>query len=88
MCIRDSREGRRVVGNHRRQLDRSGQRVVSGAVGELPEGEPDLLVELRKSKGMTKEQALKLVVDPLYLATLMIKNGDADGEVAGHKQCD
>lgn len=43
----------------------------------------DLLVELRKSKGMTKEQALKLVTDPLYLATLMIKNGDADGEVAG-----
>ncbi len=43
----------------------------------------DLLVELRKSKGMTKEQALKLVVNPLYLATLMIKNGDADGEVAG-----
>lgn len=45
----------------------------------------DLLVELRKSKGMTKEQALKLVVDPLYLATLMIKSGDADGEVAGAK---
>lgn len=43
----------------------------------------DILVELRKSKGMTKEQALKLVTDPLYLATLMIKNGDADGEVAG-----
>ena len=45
----------------------------------------DLLVELRKSKGMTKEQALKLVTDPLYLATLMIKSGDADGEVAGAK---
>ena len=43
----------------------------------------DLLVEIRKNKGMTKEQALKLVVDPLYLGTLMIKNGDADGEVAG-----
>ncbi|WP_251621598.1 phosphate acetyltransferase [Odoribacter lunatus] len=43
----------------------------------------NLLVELRKNKGMTKEQALKLVVDPLYLAVLMIKNGDADGEVAG-----
>lgn len=43
----------------------------------------DLLVELRKSKGMTKEQAMKLVTDPLYLATLMIKSGDADGEVAG-----
>lgn len=45
----------------------------------------NLLVELRKSKGMTYEQAEKLVEDPLYLATLMIKNGDADGEVAGAK---
>ena len=45
----------------------------------------DMLVELRKSKGMTKEEALKLVTNPLYLATLMIKNGDADGEVAGAK---
>lgn len=43
----------------------------------------DLLVELRKSKGMTHEQAAKLVEDPLYLACLMIKAGDADGELAG-----
>lgn len=43
----------------------------------------DLLVELRKSKGMTPEQAGKLVENPLYLACLMIKNGDADGEIAG-----
>ncbi|MDL2252159.1 phosphate acetyltransferase, partial [Odoribacter sp. OttesenSCG-928-J03] len=43
----------------------------------------DLLVELRKSKGMSKEEALKLASDPLYIATLMIKSGDADGEVAG-----
>lgn len=43
----------------------------------------DLLVELRKHKGMSKDKALTLVEDPLYLATLMIKNGDADGEVAG-----
>ncbi|MFO7843281.1 MAG: phosphate acetyltransferase [Bacteroidales bacterium] len=43
----------------------------------------DLLVELRKKKGLTREEAAKLVEDPLYLATLMIKSGDADGEVAG-----
>jgi phosphate acetyltransferase len=43
----------------------------------------NLLVDLRKSKGMTHEQASVLVEDPLYLACLMIKNGDADGEVAG-----
>ena len=43
----------------------------------------DLLVELRKNKGMTTEKASKIVEDPLYLSCLMIKNGDADGEVAG-----
>lgn len=43
----------------------------------------DLMVEIRKTKGLTKDQALSLLKDPLYLATLMIKNGDADGEVAG-----
>lgn len=43
----------------------------------------DIMVELRKSKGMTKEEASKLIEDPLYLGALMIKNGDADGEVSG-----
>jgi len=43
----------------------------------------DLMVELRKSKGLTHSAALKQVEDPLYLGTIMIKNGDADGEVAG-----
>ncbi len=43
----------------------------------------NLMVELRKSKGLTKEEAGRLIEDPLYLGTLMIKAGDADGEVAG-----
>lgn len=43
----------------------------------------NLMVELRKSKGMTKDEAIRLLGNPLYLATLMIKAGDADGEVAG-----
>ncbi|MEN8203737.1 MAG: phosphate acetyltransferase [Bacteroidota bacterium] len=43
----------------------------------------ELLYEIRKSKGMTRGEAAKLVEDPLYLGTLMIKAGDADGEVAG-----
>jgi phosphate acetyltransferase len=43
----------------------------------------DLMVALRKHKGLTAEEASQLIEDPLYLATLMIKNGDADGEVAG-----
>ena len=43
----------------------------------------NLLFELRKSKGMTLEEATILAKNPLYLGCLMIKNGDADGELAG-----
>jgi phosphate acetyltransferase len=43
----------------------------------------DMMVEIRKNKGMTREEASKLIKDPLYLGVLMIKNGDADGEVSG-----
>ncbi len=43
----------------------------------------NMMVELRKSKGLTREEASKLIEDPLYLGVLMIKNGDADGEVSG-----
>ncbi len=43
----------------------------------------NLLFELRKSKGMTIEEARKKVEDPLYLGCLIIKNGDADGQLAG-----
>lgn len=42
-----------------------------------------MLCEIRKKKGMQMDEAMRLVEDPLYLATLLIKNGDADGEVAG-----
>ncbi len=43
----------------------------------------DLLFGLRKAKGLSREEAARLVEDPLYLAVLLIKNGEADGEVAG-----
>ena len=42
-----------------------------------------MLAEIRKKKGMTFEEALKLVEEPLYLSTLLIKDGKADGEVSG-----
>ncbi len=42
-----------------------------------------LFFELRKSKGITMEEARKTASNPLYLGCLMIKNGDADGQVAG-----
>jgi phosphate acetyltransferase len=50
---------------------------------EKKEDYVNLMVELRKHKGLTRDEALNLIEDPLYLGTLMIKNNDADGEVAG-----
>jgi phosphate acetyltransferase len=43
----------------------------------------DLMLQIRKSKGLTQAEAEKLIENPLYLSTLMIKAGDVDGEVAG-----
>lgn len=43
----------------------------------------ELFAELRKKKGVTLEQARKQVQNPLYLGCLMIKRGEADGQVAG-----
>ncbi len=50
---------------------------------EKKEAYAELLVQLRQKKGMTMEKAAVLVEDPLYLACLMIKAGDAEGEIAG-----
>ena len=41
------------------------------------------LCELRKSKGMTIEQARELVKNPLYLGCMIIKTNGADGQISG-----
>jgi phosphate acetyltransferase len=43
----------------------------------------NLLFELRKSKGMTESQAKQLSKEPNFLASLMVKANDADGEICG-----
>ena len=69
--------------------DKLGLKNISKATIIDPENNPkkdeyaNLLFELRKSKGMTIEEAQKKVEDPLYLGCLIIKNGDADGQLAG-----
>lgn len=39
--------------------------------------------EMRKAKGITIEEARETMKNPLYYATMMVKNDDADGMVAG-----
>ncbi|XMB66596.1 phosphate acetyltransferase [Mycoplasmatota bacterium zrk1] len=41
------------------------------------------LLELRKAKGMTKEEADKLIHNTIYYGVMMVKQSDADGMVAG-----
>lgn len=42
-----------------------------------------LLLSLRKKKGMSEEESRLTTANPLYLGCLMIKAGDADGQVSG-----
>ena len=57
--------------------------IVNPADEQAVEKYAQLFYELRKNKGVTIEQAREQTKNPLYLGCLMIKNGDADGQVAG-----
>jgi len=57
--------------------------IIDPLTHEKKEEYINLMLEIRNHKGLTREDASQLIEDPLYLGTLMIKNGDADGEVAG-----
>lgn len=60
-----------------------GVTIVNPKTDERREKYAETMVEIRKEKGLSFAAALELLNDPLYFATLMIKNGDADGELAG-----
>ena len=64
--------------------DISGARVIDPAKFEKMDEYIDTLVELRKKKGMTREQASDLLHNSYtYFAVMMVKMGDADGMVSG-----
>ncbi|MBP3801246.1 MAG: phosphate acetyltransferase [Clostridia bacterium] len=64
-------------------IDLENVKIVDPANSEKYIEYVDLLVELRKNKGMTVEEAKKLVLDPVYYGMLMVKNKEADGLVSG-----
>lgn len=57
--------------------------IIDPANSPLREKYANRMVELRGNKGVTHQKALELLNDPLYFGVMMIKCGDADGEVAG-----
>ncbi len=63
--------------------------ATSGIEWVDPESSPrlqtyiDLYYERRKAKGITRQEAREAAKRPLYFASLMLANGDADGMVGG-----
>ena len=57
--------------------------IIDPATSEKTAEYAKLLYELRKNKGMTEEKAAQQVLDPLYFGCLIIKSGDADGQISG-----
>lgn len=62
-----------------------GATIINPQTSENYEKYAQLLYELRKNKGMTIEQAKKLVLNPVYFGMLMVKDEEtkADGLVSG-----
>ena len=58
-------------------------KIIEPYKSEFFESYVNSFYELRKKKGMTPEEAKTLTSDPVYFATMMVKNGDADGMVSG-----
>ena len=57
--------------------------IIDPATSEKTEQYAQLLFQLRQKKGMTIEKAREQVLDPLYFGCLIIKSGDADGQISG-----
>lgn len=64
-------------------IDISGAEIIDPLINPKRQQYAEMMVEIRKSKGLTIEEALKSLNDPLVFAPIMIKAGDADGEIAG-----
>lgn len=65
-------------------LDISKATIINPYTSELTEDLINKLVELRKNKGMTYEEAKKLLLeDYMYYACMLVKDGKADGCVSG-----
>ena len=65
-------------------LEVSGATVINPNTSDKLDEYVDALVELRKNKGMTPEEARRLLTtDYMFYACMMLKSGAADGIVSG-----
>ncbi|MEG0784734.1 MAG: phosphate acetyltransferase [Christensenella sp.] len=66
-----------------KHVDLSGATIINPATSPKLGEYADTFYEMRKSKGITPEQAKETCMNTLYYAVMMIKMGDADGMVSG-----
>lgn len=68
---------------NKNNLNISDVEIINPKTSDKFEEYANSLYELRKAKGMTLEQAKKLLLEPIYFGMMMVKNNDADGLVSG-----
>ena len=92
MAIRDGLADIILIGSREEIMalaDKLGLKHIGGATiidpktSEKTEEYAQLLFQLRQKKGMTIKKAREQVLDPLYFGCLIIKSGDADGQISG-----
>lgn len=89
-CLRDELADIILIGNKEKIIEAAGSFDVSKAIFVDPENYDRMdemvagLAEARKSKGMTLEEARKILMDDsLFVAVMLVKMGVADGMVSG-----
>jgi phosphate acetyltransferase len=71
----------RLAGEH--GLDTNSVQIVDPASSSDFDGYVDEFMEMRKAKGITKDQAKAAIANPLYFGAMMVRHDKADGSVAG-----
>ncbi len=79
VLVGDEGEIKKLAGD----LDLSGARIVNPSTSPKRQEYANEFFELRKSKGVTMEQAEQTMLDNVFWAVMMVKKGEADGMVSG-----
>ncbi len=79
VLVGDEKEIAKLAGN----LDISKAKIVNPLTSPKREEYANAFYELRKAKGVTPEQAEKIMQDNVFYAVMMVKKGEADGMVSG-----
>ncbi|HEA47423.1 MAG TPA: phosphate acetyltransferase [bacterium] len=58
-------------------------KIIEPEKSEQLENYADTYFELRKENGISKDEALSIMKEPLFYGTMMVKKGEADGSVSG-----